>query len=117
MKIEIQARNFPLTHALKSYIERRLGFALGKRDEYIERILVRLYDINVPRAGHDKCCHIQVSLPQLSDLVIQDIEANLYVAIDRAAERASRTLARRLARQQRNKSRASYLPNYWMPQT
>jgi ribosomal subunit interface protein len=99
MQIEIQARNFPLTHGLRRHVQRRLNFALGTRYEQIQRIQVRLSDINGPRGGNDKCCHIQVALPRLADVVIEDTESNLYVAIDRAADRTSRTVARRLARQ------------------
>ena len=98
MQIEIQARNFPLTQAIRSHVERRLDFALSTRHEHIQRIVVRLSDINGPRGGHDKCCRIHVVLPQLADVIVEDTESNLYTAIDRAADRASRTVARRLAR-------------------
>ena len=106
MKIEIQARNFSLTDSLREYIERRLGFALSTRDEHILRIAVRLSDINGPRGGADKCCQIQVVLPHLPDVVIEDTEVDLYTAIDRAADRAGRTVGRRLARQ-RDKGRST----------
>lgn len=99
MQIEIQARHFPLTQAMRGHVERRLGFALSTRHEHIQRILVRLSDVNGPRGGHDKCCQIQVVLPQLADVIVEDTESNLYAAIDRAADRASRTVARKLARQ------------------
>jgi ribosomal subunit interface protein len=98
MQIEIQARNFSLTEALRGHIQRRLGFALSTRYEHIKRILVRLSDINGPRGGNDKCCLIQVVLPGQADVVIEDTESNLYVAIDRAADRVSRTVSRRLGR-------------------
>lgn len=98
MKIDIQALNFPLTNSLRSHIERRLKFALSTRDDHIQRIMVRLSDINGPRGGEDKCCHIQVVLPQISDVVIEDTEADLYAAINRAADRAGRTVGRKLAR-------------------
>ncbi len=104
MQIEIQARDFSLTQALREHIKRRLGFALSTRYHHIQRILVRLSDINGPRGGSDKCCHIQMVLPQQSDVVIEDTETDMYVAIDRAADRASRTLSRRVTRQ-RNRSR------------
>jgi len=107
MLIDIQARNFTLTNALREHIERRLGFALSSRDEHIQRIVVRLSDINGPRGGEDKCCHIQVVLPKLADVVIEDIEVDMYTAIDRAADRAGRTVSRRLARQ-RDNSRSSF---------
>mgnify|MGYP001051275097 CR=1 FL=1 len=50
----------------------------------------------------DKRCHLEVRLKGLPEVVIEDTQADLYVAIDRAAERAGRTLARRLARGQRD---------------
>jgi len=40
--------------------------------------------------------------------VIEDTEADLYVAVDRATDRAGRTVGRRLARQ-RDRGRASGL--------
>ena len=106
MHIDIQSLNFPLTDALRSHIKRRLGFSLISRYEYIQRVKVRLSDINGPRGGVDKCCQIQVVLSQLPDVVIKDTEADLYAAIDRAADRAGRTVDRRLQRQ-RDKGRSS----------
>jgi putative sigma-54 modulation protein len=41
------------------------------------------------------------------DIVIKDIESDLYVAIDRAVDRAERAVARRLERQ-REHSRQSF---------
>ncbi len=99
MQIDIQARNFSLTEALRSHIERRLAFALGTRDHHIRRIVVRLSDINGPRGGIDKHCHLQVLLAHMPDVVIEDTESDLYAAIDRACDRAGRTVGRRLDRQ------------------
>ena len=97
MRIDIQARGFSLTEALKNYIERRLAFARSTKQ--IRYVQVRLSDINGPRGGRDKCCQIQVVLNHLADVVIKDTEDDFYKAIDCAADRAGHTLARRLARQ------------------
>jgi putative sigma-54 modulation protein len=102
MQIDIQARNFQLTNAMRGHVIRRLGFALSTKDAHIQRVKVRLSDINGPRGGEDKCCHIQVIIPHLPDVVIEDTEEDLYVAIDRAADRAGRTVARRVTRQRDN---------------
>lgn len=99
MQIDIQARSFSLTEALREHVTRRLSFALSTSDEHIQRVLVRLSDINGPRGGEDKQCHIQIVLAHQPDVVIEDIETNMYRAIDRAADRAGRTLGRRLSRQ------------------
>ena len=101
--VDIQARNFSLTKALRKYIDRRLRFTLGNKDQHIQRVIVRLSDINGPRGGEDKCCQIQVILPHLKDVVVEDIETDMYVAIDRATERVSCAVGRRLSRQRDNK--------------
>ena len=98
MKIDMQARHFSLSKALRNHIKRRLGFALSAGTNQIQRVLVRLSDINGSKGGAEKCCKIQLVLPRLPDIVIEDTETNLYVAIDRAANRAGRTLRRRLTR-------------------
>ena len=100
MQIDIQARDFSLTDALRNHAERRLRFALSCCDDHIQRIVMRLSDINGPRGGADKRCHLQVVLKGLPDVVIEDTQADLYVAIDRATDRAGRTLVRKIDRQQ-----------------
>jgi len=100
MQIDIQARNFSLTDALRSHAERRLRSALTCCDDHIQRVVMRLSDINGPRGGEDKRCHLQVVLRGLTNVVIEDIEADLYVAIDRATDRAGRTLVRKIDRAQ-----------------
>ncbi len=100
MQIDIQTRNFSLTDALRSHAERRLRFALTCCDDHIQRVVMRLSDINGPRGGADKRCHLQVVLDGLPDVVVEDIEADLYIAIDRATDRAERTLLRKIDRQQ-----------------
>jgi len=98
MQIEIQTRSFALTEALRSHAERRLHCALSRCDNHIQRVVVRLYDINGPRGGADKCCHLHVVLAHLPDLVVEDTQIDLYAAIDRATERAARRLVRQITR-------------------
>jgi len=110
MQIDIQARNFPLTDAILSHVKQCLGLVLSGRDEHIQRVMVRLSDINGPRGGADKRCHIQVVLSHLPDVVIKDTAVDLYAAIYHAADRAVCTIGRRLARQ-RVKARSADLQN------
>lgn len=98
MQLDIQARSFSLTEALRDHVQRRIGFALGTLEEHIQRIVVRLVDINGPKGGDDKQCRIQIILERQADVVIEDTEADMYVAIDRATDRAGRTVGRRVSR-------------------
>ena len=95
MNIHIQARGFALTDSLREHVERRLRFALGWADDRLRQVSVRLSDENGPRGGEDKRCRIQIAFSGAPGMVIDDTEADLYVAIDRAG----RSVARRLERQ------------------
>lgn len=99
MQITIQARKFFLTDAIRNYAERRLRFALTCCGDHIQYVVMRLSDINGPRGGEDKRCHLQVILFGLPEVVVVDTEADLYIAIDRATDRAGRSVRRRIERQ------------------
>jgi len=98
MRTFIASDNFSLSASLKNHIERRLRFALSLGEQHISRINVRLSDINGPRGGVDKCCQLQVVVKGMSDVIVKDIEADMYAAIDRAANRAGRTIIRRISK-------------------
>ena len=98
MRIDIQSQGFTLTPALRAHAERRLRFALGATRPEVLRVVVRLSDDNGPRGGEAMRCRVRVAVAGVPDIVIEDAESDLYVAIDRAADRAGRTLVRRLSR-------------------
>lgn len=103
MHIEIQTNGFELTAGLREHTERRLRFALSWASHDVRKVAVRLFDINGPRGGNDKRCRIQIPLPGTADVMIEDTEPDLYIAIDRAADRADRAVARLLERQRQHR--------------
>lgn len=98
MDIEIHTRGFDLTDGIKEHAERRMLYAFDWARYLLTRIVVRLDDVNGPRGGKDKRCSIRIPLSGYPDLVIEDIQSDLYVAIDRSVERADRSLRRHHAR-------------------
>jgi ribosomal subunit interface protein len=98
MKISIKSDHFPLTDALRNHIERRLKFALRFGEEDINKVVLRLSDINGPRGGVDKCCQVLAVVNGMNDVVVTDIEDDMYSAINRASHRAGRTIRKKLAR-------------------
>ena len=98
MQIQIHSDDFALTEGLREHIVKRLAYSLNHGRDVISRVVVRLADVNGPRGGVDKCCGNEVRLKGASPIAIDDTQADLYVAIDRAAERTGRTLDRRIAR-------------------
>ena len=97
MRVSIQSRGFSLTGAIDERVRKRLDFLLGRGLRRLQKVDVTLSDLNGPRGGIDKRCQIKVSLDGLPPVVVEDVQADLYTAIDRAAGRASRTVIRRLA--------------------
>ncbi len=102
MRIDIKSSGFPLTAALMDHTERRLRFALTRSSERIVRVAVVVGDANGPRGGEDKFCRIQVHLKRAPQVLIEDIGAELYAVIDRAADRAGRNVAKRVDRLKEN---------------
>ncbi len=96
MKIEIQARRFTLTDGLRQHVVQRLESALQPYRLWVERVEVRLGDVNGPRGGADKFCRVLMRLPLLPPLVIRDLGSDLYAVISSAADRAGTTLGRRI---------------------
>ena len=105
MKLDIQTAGINASPGLRRFVRRRVDFAFSTRGDQVGRILVRLADVNGPRGGEDKSCLVQVRIPGQPDVVIENIESNLYVAIHRAIDRAGWTAARKLERRRR-KARA-----------
>lgn len=107
MRMVTQARGFDLSEEVREHVERRLHFAIDWAMENVSSISVVLSDINGTRGGEDRRCQIQIAAAGVADVLVDDTQADLYVAIDRAVDRAARTLARRVARErQRQHGRA-----------
>lgn len=82
----------------RAYIRRRLGEKLGKYASSIERVTVRVEDVNGPRGGVDQTCRIKVVLSGLPSVMYEHKAATLKPAVTGAltgAERAVRRIVER----------------------
>ena len=75
-----------------------LGRKLGRHALDIERTSVRIDDVNGPRGGVDKSCRIKVVLSGLPSVVVEEQDASLHAAFDRALARVHRTVREALKR-------------------
>ncbi|RDE49491.1 MAG: HPF/RaiA family ribosome-associated protein [Candidatus Accumulibacter meliphilus] len=99
MNLTIQAPDFPLTDGLRQHISLPLAHALNNGRHIVTRIVVRLSDVNGRRGDEDKCCRIEVRLKGAPTLTVEDIQGDLDVAIERAAERIGWALDRHMAQE------------------
>ncbi len=110
MQLHIKRQNLLLAPAVIARIERRLRFALSRFADCIDRVTVRLADLNGPRGGVDKQCRIAVKLRPGGEVVIEDTATGLETAIDRGADRAQRAVARALARRRATANSPTLVP-------
>lgn len=99
---EIPAHIYPagslLDAADKDYLRRKLGRKLGKFASSIERMSVRLEDVNGPRGGTDKRLQIKITLSGLPSVVVESRHHSLQAAMDRALAQAERAVRQAVQR-------------------
>jgi|694.fasta_scaffold00702_7 putative sigma-54 modulation protein len=103
MKLQLISQGFALTPALRRHLERRLAFALGRFGHEVSQVWARVADTNGPKGGVDKLVAVRVQGRRLQTILVSDTDANLYAAIDRAADRVGRAIARALDRHQQRR--------------
>jgi ribosome-associated translation inhibitor RaiA len=87
-----------LSEEYKKDIRRKLGLKLGKFAESIERVSVRVTDVNGPRGGVDQLCRVKVVLSGLPSVVFEHLERAPGLAIDGALAGAERAVRKALQR-------------------
>jgi ribosome-associated translation inhibitor RaiA len=71
---------------------------LGKYSASIERVSVRVSDVNGPRGGADQRCRVKVVLSGLPSVVLERRHAKVEAAIDTALRATEETVRRVVGR-------------------
>ena len=87
-----------LTKDQRTYLRKKLGMKLGKFARSIERVSVRVKDVNGPRGGIDHVCRIKVVLSGLPSVVYEAKDESLDAAIGSALVGTERAVRRSLKR-------------------
>jgi ribosomal subunit interface protein len=92
MNIDVQARGFSLTQAIRAATRREI--ARLAHVEGVHRLQVRLFDVNGTRGGIDKGCLVTLHLSgEKRVLVATGLDSDLYRAIPSAFDKLNRALA------------------------
>lgn len=99
MKLELRIANLQSSTPLEAHVVRKLDFAVRRFAHRVERVLVRLVDVNGPRGGADERCRIAASLSLgAPSVIVEATHENAYVAITHAAARLSAQIAKAIAK-------------------
>jgi hypothetical protein len=82
----------------RALIRRKLGMKPGKFVASIERVTVRVTDMNGPRSGVDRVCNLKVVLSGLPSVVVDRRHVAPHAAIDLALRAAEQSIRRRVGR-------------------
>ena|SRR5574338_289548 len=90
-----------LSKEQRAFIRQKLDRRLVKFADSIERVSVRVKDVNGPRGGVDKVCRIKVVLSNLPSMVFEAQDATLDVAVGSALAGTERAVRRTLNRRRK----------------
>jgi phosphoglycerate-specific signal transduction histidine kinase len=79
-------------------IRRRLGKLFARYSQSVERVTVRVRDVNGPRGGIDVLCRIKVVLRRIPSVVVEHRTAHLRSSLNKAFAAAERAVSRNLQR-------------------
>lgn len=79
-------------------MERRLKFALDRHESRLSEVSGAVSDLNGPRGGSDKRCHIQVRLQDGTSLSIEVRGEDGFAVVNAALRRLTYRLGRRVDR-------------------
>lgn len=96
INVDIKGLGVSLSTSLRQHAARRLDSAFNRIAARVERITLRIGDLNGPRGGRDKFCRVLVKLTGMDAVYVEDKCDDLYAAISHAVERASWASVRRI---------------------
>jgi len=98
MMIQIRFRGLASSEFLRAYIVRRLQGHLRRLGTALRSVVVRLSDVNGPKGGVDKRCHVMLVRAGQPPVTVEELGADAYAAVDVAVERAALAASRGMSR-------------------
>jgi putative sigma-54 modulation protein len=96
MQVAIHNYRTNFAEAFKSYVERRLQFALNRFGQRVGRVIVRI----CPDGPAENRCSIKVNVQPFGRIAVEESDSDLFAAIDRATGKIGHLLGRELERVQ-----------------
>ena len=108
MRVFIQTQGLILSREGQDHIRQRLHQALSRFGQKAIGATLHLRDINGPRGGEDKDCHLVIDLEDTTT-VVRDRGHTVRALVDRALHRAVHTISKQIDRIRDRPLRAPHL--------
>lgn len=117
MRCDIRSGHVNLRLTTQSYIQERLDRSLGRIQDRISHVTIRVDDVNGPKGNADKRCHAEAHLVR-SGIVLADVVAgDLRTAVDEAADRLAMRILKELNRQREVRRHKNRITQFEEPLT
>ena len=90
----------------RAYTQRKLDQKLGKFAASVERVSIRIDDVNGPRGGIDQKCRIKVVLTGQPSVIVNTQYAEAHAAVDAAIKRVEQAVRSAVRRRRMKPLRA-----------
>jgi len=98
IRVQFRRTNVEVSEALRTHAESRLRLGLARFVDRVERVIVRFSHPDGEGRGSHKRCEIKVVL-RPEGVHVEDIDRDLFAAVNHATDRASRSVARAIERE------------------
>jgi len=105
MKTVVRVHGIEMTDEFKENVERRIAFAVNRFAGSLQEVAVYIVDLNGPKGGVDKLCHIAVTLAGSDRIMILEVAPEVLDSVKRAARRLRTCIRRELRRRHRPPAR------------
>lgn len=102
MQVLFESRD-PAGAQLRELAVRRVQFVMRRLTWLVPRAKVRLTDVNGPRGGLDKCCHLELKTDSVGTIAITSMARDWRTALESALARAAQVLLRNWRRRRENR--------------
>jgi ribosomal subunit interface protein len=108
MDFNIRMHQVDLVNALRTYVERRLRFKLGRHAGHVRTLTFRLTEQDSTTGSGAKLCLLAAKLVPTGKVIVMETNRDLYTAVSHAIERFKTAVQRKIERQRsRRRSRES----------
>ena len=107
--LSVRTRGLELTEDLHRVVRGCVSAAIGRFQEHVRRLFVRVEDIIGPKGGDGMRCRIEVTLQHGGRFMATAAATNQYAAVGRAAHRLRTRLVRSLTKRRRRRHDAAPL--------
>lgn len=99
MRVEIRFPGSESSEALREYAEHRIDFHLSMFRDELRSVVVRFSGVLDSRRSVDARCHVTLRGQSFGPLVLAELSADAYAAVDLAIERAAREVVQQMQRE------------------